>query len=254
MSVSQIQEETIHKNRILLLSFTLGLMLLACSVTGKTATPTPTVPPLATPTSKPISKSTSGPTPTLVITLPFFDDFSISKNGWPEGSYQSDYADTTYTIVSGKFQWTVKANKGVFESAWPDLAPLSSFTLTVDAQQISGTPDQSGYAIIFVGSDGEQKYVFEISNNHYEVFYYDTTTDWQTIAPLTVSNGILPGKVNHIKVVSADSHFTFYVNETNLFKFTDDRLPMGQPGLGAEVFNAGDTSVIEFDNLTVTNP
>jgi hypothetical protein len=233
-------------------------MMLACSVSGKTATPTPTAPPPATPTSKPtskpMSKPTSGPTPTLVITLPFFDDFSVIKNGWLEGSHQSDYADTNYAIVSGKFQWTENANKGVFESAWPDLPALSSFTLTVDAQQVSGKPDQSGYAVIFVGSDGEQKYVFEVSNNHYEVFYYDKTTDWQTIAPLTVSNTILPGKVNHIKVVSADSHFTFYVNEINLFRFTDNRIPEGQPGLGVEVFNAGDTSVIEFDNFTVTNP
>jgi len=233
-------------------------MMLACSVTGKTATPTPTAPPPATPTpestSKPLSRPTSVPTTTQVITLPFFDDFKVSKNGWPEGSYQSDYADTTYAIVSGKFQWTIQANKGVFETAWPDLPPLSSFTMTVDAQLISGKPDRSGYAVIFVGSDGEQKYVFEISNNHYAVYYYDKATDWQTIAPLTVSNAILPAKVNHIKVVAADSHFTFYANETDLFRFTDNRIPEGQPGLGAEVFNAGDTSVIEFDNFSVTNP
>jgi len=172
----------------------------------KTATPTPTVPPPATPASKP----TSGPTPTLVISLPFFDDFSVSKNGWPEGSYERGYADTTYAVASGKFQWTVKTSTGVFESTWPDLPPLSSFTLTVDAQQISGKPDPSAYAVIFEGSDGEQKHVFKISNNHYQVFYYDRNTGWQTIAPHTASNAILPGKVNPIKVISADSHFTFY--------------------------------------------
>jgi hypothetical protein len=240
--------------KIVLVSILVGLMLLACSFTGGAVLPTPTKHVLTISTAEPGTVPAEAETPTLVIPLPFLDTFDSIQNGWPTGFYSGEYADRTYSSVNGKFHVLTQANKVAFVWTYPDLQPLANFTVEVEAQLVSGKAGDHGYGIVFLAPSGTKKFLFEVSEDAYGVYYDEDATGWQDIVKLTSDAAILPGKVNTLKVVGANGYYTYYVNDTKLYSFTDNRIPEGQLGLACDLFTAGETAEFEFDNFSVTRP
>jgi hypothetical protein len=240
--------------RFVLVSSLVGLMLLACSFTGGAVLPTPTKHVLTISTAETGSAPAEVETPTLVIPLPFLDTFDSIQNGWPTGLHTGVYADRTYSAVNGKFHVLTTAKKVAFVWAYPDVQPLANFTIEVEGQLVSGKEEDNGYGIVFLAPSGTKKYLFEVSNDSYGVYYDEDATGWQDIVKLTSDAAVLPGKVNHLKVVGANGYYTFYVNGTKMYSFTDNRIPEGQLGLACDLFTAGETAEFEFDNFSVTRP
>lgn len=198
--------------------------------------------------------STPEPTSTEAATLPFFDDFSVNAYGWPIDFDNGDYADTTYAIDHGVYKWTVYAHQNAYSIAWPNLPLLTDFTVAVEAKQIDDNLDDSDYGIIYRSGDGQEYYSFAISNTLFSVYFYNKSSGWEEIIPWQSSSDIRAGDVNVLKVVSSNGIIAFYANDTLLIQFSNDRLTEGRPGLGVDVYTAGETGTFEFDNFSVTTP
>lgn len=228
------------------------LVILACQSVTISPTPSPTV--LPSSTSSPVTY-VPAVTPTLTsISLPFSGDFSVNQYGWPIGYTPGKYADTTYEIVSGIYSWTVLAHKNAYSIGWPDLPVVSSFTLTVDARQASEKLDDSDYGIIYRSMDGQNYFSFALKKNKYSVYYFDKTNGWKELIPWKPSSAIQPGKMNRLKLIYANGAFTFFANEKELTKLSDNSIIQGRLGLGVNVYTDGETAVFELDNFTVTSP
>jgi hypothetical protein len=239
-----------------LLTTSVGFLMLitACQLFSISPTPVPKTIPTSTtlpiPTSLPTFESSA--TQAVAINLPFFDDFSTNLYGWQMGLVHGDYADTNYEIVSGVYRWTITSNKNAPSIAWPDLPALSTFTLTVDAQLTGGWLEDSSVGVIYRSSDGQEYFLFQVSNLQFNVTFHSNTSGFRDMIPWSLTPATMPGGVNRLKLIVTSGFFDFYINDTMVTRFIDDRIPEGVPGLYVGVF--GKNASYEFDNFSVTNP
>jgi hypothetical protein len=63
-----------------------------------------------------------------------------------------------------------------------------------------------------------------------------------------------PGKYNELIVIAQGSHFIFCVNQQRVAEITDDSYISGYLGIGVNLHEAKEETVIEYDNYTVYAP
>jgi len=127
----------------------------------------------------------------------------------------------------------------------------------IEATPLEGATD-NGYGILFrVDNKDEAFYIFKVSSDGY-VFIGLCTDSCAEEKPLVnqdwfsspaVRQGL--GVTNTLRVVAAGQEFTFYVNDEEVGRVSDDTLAHGDIGLISETFTPGGLRVA-FDNFTVT--
>lgn len=231
-----------------------------------TATPTNTSVPTAMPTStpSPIPTSTSTPPPTAAPTstptpmreaassalgsLILFDAFDSNANDWPMGDHNDSGFSHQWQIASGRYRWKIDTRQDVHWYVHPDISSVSDFSLTVEAQQVSGT-DDSNYGVVFRVLDSQNFYHFAINSSQEFILLRKYKDRWTRLIDWTRSPVINPGKMNRLMVVAQGSHFGLYINDQPVGEADDDKLRKGKAGLTMELYNAGDEAIFEFDNF-----
>jgi len=183
----------------------------------------------------------------------FGDTFDSNTNDWPAGDYSDERLTGSREIIDGKYHWEAAALDGVIWWSIPDVASVSDFYLTVNAQRVSGVTDGQ-YGVIFRRADRDNYALFKIEDSQYYKFSVRYQGEWETVIDWTETSAIRPVGVNRLAVVGEGSHFTFYINDEYVGEIDEDRLPEGTIGLAIELLDDKDAAVFEFDDLEMRAP
>ncbi|MGC1377985.1 MAG: PrsW family glutamic-type intramembrane protease [Anaerolineales bacterium] len=240
----------------------------------------PTATPTFTPTQTPTPTSTSTPRPTSTQTLtrtptstrtptPLFLDpsqnylatataFSQATPGFSDtfdkaGSWDTHYSndsDGIYAqkITGGKYLWSVTSKNGVFVHSILSSQPLTDkFYLAVDIKTQGSFWAESG--LLLRGSINGY-YAFLVNSNT-QAFNVTALlpTGRVTIIPNTVNTAIRRDASNRVAVLADGSRYVLFVNGQYVGCFVDDRLKLGNPGLGINIAYPQETANFEFDNF-----
>jgi hypothetical protein len=181
----------------------------------------------------------------------FRDDFKTSA--WDVGSYDNEFATYEQKLVSGKYQWHVKAKKGVALKECVKAINLPEvFTLSVDVKLVSG-PKDATYALTFRCQDNSNLYYFNISENGPWGLYSLISGTWNKIVSEDTSP-VTPGQANHLQVIGDGTNYALILNGHLLRQVKESEFQAGGVGLGVELANPGDEATVEFDNLVINTP
>jgi len=183
----------------------------------------------------------------------FSEPFGSNANDWPAGDYSDERLTGSREIIDGKYHWEADALDGVIWWSIPDVASVSDFYLTVNAQRVRGVTDGQ-YGVIFRRADRDNYALFKIEDSQYYKLSVRYQGEWETVIDWTETSAIRPVGVNRLMVVGEGSHFTFYINDEYVGEIDEDRLPSGTMGLAIELLDAKDAAVFEFDDLEVRAP
>jgi len=217
-----------------------------------------TVIPASTSTDPPAAISTPVPSPSSVEVEPklvLSDPFGTNVNGWDTGEIDDEYGTINQRIVDGKYRWEVTAHQDIWDYGVPTVAAVSDFTLSVEAQRISGSEGSeiAGYGVMFRWVDSDNYYLFRIGDDQEFNFFLLENGERSTLIDWTSSSAIRPGEVNRLTVTAAGSHFVLSINDQIVGEADNGRLPSGIVGLVTRLY-AGHESVFEFDNLELRAP
>jgi hypothetical protein len=183
------------------------------------------------------------------------DKFGPNVNVWPLGKDTDSYADTEMEIKNGALRWSLTAHQGVYYYEEPQYnTSQHDFYLQTNVRQ-TNSPLDSNYGVTFRGNGWNQYYyaindvgevlVYKHADNEdhmWENLYWDDTAIAQ------------PGKYNELVVIAQGSHFTFCVNQQVAAEITDDSYISGYLGIGVNLHQANEETVIEYDYYTVYAP
>jgi hypothetical protein len=151
-------------------------------------------------------------------------------------------ADGAYHIVTAEINRLVI---GVSERL-----SLESFSLEVDAAQVSGSDDNE-YGLVCGYEDEESYCELAISGDGYVGFFVQEQGSWDSIVPFTRNEAIDQGNsVNRLRLEVEEGAFSFYVNGQLALQEYDQRLGEGLMGFGCGSF-AEPHLHCSFDNLRV---
>jgi len=232
---------------------------------------TPSQTPTSTPTFTPTATNTPTPTPNMTATVQvqnaqataesalnnwkviLTDTFDSNENDWliKENS-DSEYANTTYEIKDGTYQWHTTSHKSFIGWVRATLDPVGDFHASVDVKQLSG-PDSADFGIMFREDDNSNFYYFGVSEyGQYVLYlYYE---DWITLIDWTETDLLHSREANRLTVIGEGSHFIFFINDQYLTEITDDRIGEGTVALGIEVEGSDVQADFEFDNFELRTP
>jgi serine/threonine protein kinase len=181
----------------------------------------------------------------------FEDYFDSDSNGWATGEFEDDYSFDEITIEDGVYTLQVTTKESAFvEKKLPNLE-FSDFVLTVEATPHDTAGGDYYYGVGFRENSDSHVYTFEIGNDgFYAVFLYDG--EWKKLKDWSSSNAINVGETNELKVVAKGETLTFFVNGEQLTTLQDNTLAEGQVGLIVDMFEAGQTAAVDFDNLVIS--
>jgi hypothetical protein len=216
--------------------------------------PTPTATETAsppTPTRPGVEVDTILPVAQLEGEELFRDNFESNQNNWTIGEENDEYGQYTADIVDGRYRLSQKADKGVF--VWEQLPDgnFDDFVLVVDASPVEANTDSFGYGLTFRNnSDFGSLYTFEIDNDGYLVSVL-SAGEWKTLVDFTETPAINVGGPNQLMVKAVGPALAFFINGEKAASIEDDTLQAGSIGMAIELYEAGDSVTVDFDNLTV---
>ncbi|MBN1438577.1 MAG: hypothetical protein JW929_04130 [Anaerolineales bacterium] len=247
----------------------LWLLSLACSAVPflaptptPTATSTPTVTLTATPTATPTDTPTATLTPTKTAKptvsytewpVVFSDTFDDDQGGWPTGSDEDEYAESTLSITGGKYVVQCTTKKPFFSRLLSNYGNVEDFLLSLEVEMIAG-PQEAEYGLVFrSSSSGFYSLTINAVSKKYRADLLDNG-DWQAIVGWTRSNLIEPEGVNRLAVLAQGPYFTIFINGEEVFSFEDDAIKRGKSGIGFGIPGVGDKIHLEFDNFDLRAP
>jgi RsiW-degrading membrane proteinase PrsW (M82 family) len=223
-----------------------------------TATPYPT----GTMTLTPTPTSTLTPTPLFADSgqdylatataisqgSPDFSDHFDQAGAWLTGDFNDDYGKDVRKITNGKYIWSATTKKGVFRWSTLDGHELPArFYLATDVKAQSNTTEKVG--LVF-RENLNTYYVFEIdSDAQYFCVNILLSTGWETIISNTTNTSIRKEASNRLAVLADGSHYVLFINGQYVGHFVDDRLALGNTGLGVDIPYSGISADFEFDNF-----
>ena len=201
-----------------------------------------------------LNKATDTPSGGDESNVVFSDSFKNNKNQWAEGENDGDYADAFYMFQDGVYHWRVYSYQLANVTSWPDFSIDGDFTMSVQAKQLTDSPDDADYGLILRSPDNYAFLSFTVSNQDYSVYVFDENSEWVEIVPWDSSDVVRPGEYNELTVQRVGYDYTFSVNGEELATFTYSDFTEGQPGLNVDIFPEGTTIEFEFDDFLVTAP
>ncbi|MBP7998420.1 MAG: hypothetical protein KA314_04290 [Chloroflexi bacterium] len=182
----------------------------------------------------------------------FRDDFSEGRNcGWTvydQGGGKVEIANGLLSISSSQPNQIWWTNPG---------KDMDDLVLRVQTRQVSG-PDDNAFGAICRYQNESNFYVFLISGDGYYVIgKYQTGQPVQYISgngQFQYSDAINQGTaVNDVEISCIGNQLSLRVNGIALATVTDPTFVRGDIGLGASPLEPG-TTIVEFDDVAVTNP
>ncbi len=212
---------------------TMGLAILACSLTGGDSV-----------SSTDANQSAEVPSDVL-----FQDDFSDPSSGWDrvnEVEGITDYANGVYRILVSTENTDVWANPGL---------NFSDAIAEVEATKVGG-PDDNDLGLICRYQDESNFYFFIISSDG---FYgiarvLDGEQELVGLDNMEYSEAINQGNsTNLLRAECVGETLTLFVNDQQVFQTTDTQFSSGDVGLIAGTFEVAGAD-IHFDNFVVRRP
>jgi hypothetical protein len=165
-------------------------------------------------------------------------------------SYEATaHSETGIYVADGAYH-IVTAEVSRFVIGVSERLSLESFTLEVDAAQVSGSDDNE-YGLVCGYQDEESYYELAISGDGYVGFFVQDQGSWDSIVPFTLHDAINQGNsVNRLRLEVEEGTFSLYVNGQLALQEYDQRLGEGLIGFGCGSF-AEPHLHCSFDNLRV---
>ncbi|HEV2457135.1 MAG TPA: hypothetical protein VGS80_02135 [Ktedonobacterales bacterium] len=134
-------------------------------------------------------------------------------------------------------------------ACYPDLADQNDVTLTVAVKQLSGDQGQP-YGVSFRRVSQGNRYFFDIDSNGEWGFGKSVSSTDSFIVDATTNAAIHTGlnASNTLQVQAKGSHFTFFVNGTQVGQGDDATYVSGKWGL-----EGANNIEVMFNNITITN-
>ncbi len=187
--------------------------------------------------------------------LVYGDNFTSAEGtGWELGEEDGTYASAIWSISGGKYRWETVSKEGFFWFNTLEGTPVGDFYCQVEAQSIT-SQESENYGLILRYADDDNYYYFEVQpqNQRYS-FYVLHNGQWSAVIDYTSSASIRTSGVNTLTAAAEGDHFTFFINGQYVDEAYDDRIPTGEVGLVVGAYDAGITSVFEFDNFELRTP
>lgn len=186
----------------------------------------------------------------------FINRFDVNNYTWRQGEEENEYWSGDIAIESGVYVWEVKDVKETFVS-WADYGSdesIHDFDVYVDIKVVSGDPGDTCAGLIFRKApsnlEKDDYYYFSLCNNAVaHVSYHSETDGWQTLKSISsYSSFPYSDGWNRLEVSARDSHFTFFINGSQVYEMDDDRRKTGGIALVIEM-NEKTPARIAFDNF-----
>jgi hypothetical protein len=181
---------------------------------------------------------------------PYHETFD-SRGSWGTGSD----GDAEGDVTNGRYELLVKAEQGIFWSTGNQ--NLDDGMYEVEATQLEGTLD-NGYGMLFrVNNDTDSFYLLEVSGDGF--VWIGRCADGCAEVESFVQGGWFESETvnqghnatNHLRVRAEGANMTFFVNNQEIGRMTDDTLRRGDIGIFVETLGEGGVRVA-FDNFKVT--
>jgi hypothetical protein len=181
------------------------------------------------------------------------DDFNDNNRNWLTETVRDEFMDGSLRIYNGAYVWDIQKLKQPF-IYWANLRGVygaEDFDVYVDSKITPAESGEvcSGFVFRTASSDWEEGgYTFSVCNNSYfDVSYYEKG-EWTAISDLIYSTSSLREDWNRLEIIARGNHFTFLINNEEVYEMTDDRLQRGGLALLIEVSEV-DSATIWFDNF-----
>ena len=183
----------------------------------------------------------------------YIERFDKVTGDWFVGSYEKQYGDLRMTIKDGVYIWDITDAKGFTQST--DFAmgkKVRDFNVYVDLKFVEDYNTGAACSGLFFRkptndlNDGH--YTFAIcDDSRFEIYFYRENR-WQNLAFIEHENSIQPSDWNRIEIIARKDHFTFIINNIEVFEMSDNRLKAGSLGFFIDV-DKENPAVIWFDNF-----
>jgi hypothetical protein len=185
--------------------------------------------------SAPTATALTTPTATLPSGVVYSSTLTGNVTDWPNGGGCTPESDG-YHITAGV-------------ACYPNLADQSDVTLTVTVMQLSGDQSQT-YGVSFRRVSQSNRYFFDIDSNGEWGFGKSVNGTDTFIIDATTNAAIQTGQnaSNTLQVQASGSHFTFFVNGTQVGQGDDSTYASGKWGL-----EGSNNIEVVFTNITITN-
>ena len=187
------------------------------------------------------------------------EDFN-SPGDWYVADSDSEYGIIKEQVIDGVYRWQINATKGVINYELPpiDQKSFRDFFLAASLRMVNGS-EENDYSLIFRTNDQNSRllsYVFKV-NPSYQNFSIQirTETDTSVLQDWTSSEYIHMGDSwNQLMVLATGSNFAFFINGNTVATITENTYSEGNVGIAANVYNAGDSGLFEYDNILLKAP
>ncbi len=183
----------------------------------------------------------------------YIERFDKVTSNWYVGSYEKKYGDLRLIIENGVYIWDVTDTKGFTQSTpFYQGNKIKDFDIYVDLKFIEDYNVGAACSGFFFRrptndlNDGH--YTFTVcDDSRFEIYFYKENR-WENIAFIEHENSIRPFDWNRIEVIARGDHFTFIINNREVYKMTDNRLKEGGLGLFIDI-DKENPAEIWFDNF-----
>jgi hypothetical protein len=181
------------------------------------------------------------------------DDFSAVGNGWSVGDYDDALVKGSRSIDGGTYKWQAEALDDFVWWSIPDIEGVSDVYLAVDARLVDGVSNAQ-YGLVFRRGENKDYYLLLVHDDGYYDFVRVAEGDWTNLISQAKAPAVKSGGVNRLEIVATGVQFTFYINGKYVGEYSDGQLAQGKPALVVGLSEAGDSSVVEFDNFQLRVP
>ncbi len=180
----------------------------------------------------------------------FAEHFDSEINNWPTGQFEDDDSTDEITLENGKYSMYVAAKRHAYvEQTLPD-QEFSDFILTLEAEP-QDTETYYTYGVSFRETDEGHTYTFQISNDNLYAVQMYSDDGWKVLKDWSATYAIKSGHKNELQVIAQDDRIAFFVNDHQLAVLENDTFDKGSVGLIVNVYNEGESTTVDFDNLVI---
>lgn len=183
----------------------------------------------------------------------FVEHFDETHGRWFVGDYEKQYGDVQITIKDGVYVWDVLDSKNYTQSTdFYYRSVVRDFDVYMDVKFIEGSSfgGTCGGFYFRMPATGwnDGAYTFVVcDDSHYTIEFYENNK-WYPITFSDYEDSIRRSDWNRIEVHAREDHFTFNINNTQIFETTDDRLKAGSLGILVNI-EKDNSAEIWFDNF-----
>lgn len=181
------------------------------------------------------------------------ETFDTNKRDWLVGADDNDYWSGYVSVEQGVYIWNVKDSKDgfVYWSKFSENQFIYDFDAYVDTKVEEGESGKvcSGFMFRAARLVSDYYYFVLCNNAIVEINYHSDKDGWERLA--TIPPFSLPSYSedwNRLEISARGSHFTFFINGSQVYEMDDERLKTGGIALAIGI-NEKTSARILFDNF-----